>query len=158
MCCSVFIELRNWLLQGFGAPWVGCMWIHPIYELTSWLCPPGSYLRHVISQLLFRAPPSELGEEPVSNHRRYLGWTLLHPWMLCSRFQYAGASTQGLYLPKASTQKKQKLAIVNPSSTIQRPPHIRDQKQPGFAPASHWHSHAARPPDKARVGRCLQVK
>jgi hypothetical protein len=38
--------------------------------------------------------------------------------MLCSRFQYAGASTQGLYLPKAPHKKKQKIAIVNPSSSV----------------------------------------
>ena len=55
--------------------------IHPINELTSWLGPPGNYLRPVISGLLF---PSEFGEEPVSHHRQYLGWIILHPWMLCS--------------------------------------------------------------------------
>ena len=61
-----------------------------------------------------------------THHQWYLGWILLHPWMLCSRFSMQE------HLPKVSTfpklHKKKKIAIVNPSSTMWRPPHIKAKK------------------------------
>ena len=126
--CFVFIELRNWLLQGFGAPWVGCMWIHPIYEFTSWLGSPGSsfgvssidsYSAHPLVNLeknLFQIIGGTLDEFSYTHGCCVPGFSMQEHLPKVSTF------------PKLHTKKKQKIAIVNPSSTVRRPPHIRAKK------------------------------